>query len=89
MLSALGYEGLEKYHMNEGHSSLLTAELLERQMKSKGKKNVSEQEVDAVRDRCVFTTHTPVAAGHDRFGPGWQKKFSERTPSQGSNLSAA
>jgi starch phosphorylase len=46
-----------KYHMNEGHSSLLTLELL----RNNGK------EVDNVRDLCIFTTHTPVAAGHDKF----------------------
>jgi starch phosphorylase len=74
MLSALGYEGLEKYHMNEGHSSLLTVELLDRQMRSKGRKTVSQHEVDAVRAQCVFTTHTPVAAGHDRFGPDLAKQ---------------
>jgi len=46
----------KKYHMNEGHSSLLTLELYER-LKDKQK----------VQEKCVFTTHTPVAAGHDVF----------------------
>jgi starch phosphorylase len=75
MLSALRYEGLERFHMNEGHSSLLTAELLRRQMLSAGRKSLSEGGVEAVRDRCVFTTHTPVAAGHDRFPPELAKKL--------------
>lgn len=52
------------YHMNEGHSAFLTLELLAHE-RAKG---VSEQEAIAnVRSRCVFTTHTPVPAGHDRF----------------------
>ena len=56
MLKAADFN-IRKYHMNEGHSSLLTLELL----RNNGK------EVDAVRDFCIFTTHTPVAAGHDKF----------------------
>jgi starch phosphorylase len=58
MLASLGYHNIKKYHMNEGHAALLTIELL---------KNVYENNIDAVRKKCVFTTHTPVAAGHDRF----------------------
>lgn len=69
MLSAMGFEGLERYHMNEGHSSLLTIELLNRQLRSTRRKKVTETEIESVRERCVFTTHTPVAAGHDRFAP--------------------
>jgi starch phosphorylase len=56
MLEALGIS-IRKYHMNEGHSSLLTLELLRR----------CEMDVDKVREMCVFTTHTPVEAGHDKF----------------------
>ncbi|NTV99240.1 MAG: alpha-glucan family phosphorylase, partial [Chlorobiaceae bacterium] len=52
------------YHMNEGHSAFLTVELLAREL-SKG---IPEKEaMENVRSRCVFTTHTPVPAGHDRF----------------------
>ena len=69
VLSALAFEGLARYHMNEGHSSLLTIELLNRQLRSTRRKKVTEKEIDAVRERCVFTSHTPVAAGHDRFPP--------------------
>jgi starch phosphorylase len=75
MLSALHYEGLERFHMNEGHSSLLTAEILRRQMRSAGRKSISERDLEAVRNRCVFTTHTPVAAGHDRFPPELAKRI--------------
>ncbi len=48
---------VKKYHMNEGHSSLLTLELL--------KKN--EMNPDKVKNQCVFTTHTPVQAAFDKF----------------------
>jgi starch phosphorylase len=52
------------YHMNEGHSAFLTLELLREQIASK--KTVSQAEA-FVKQLCVFTTHTPVPAGHDRF----------------------
>ncbi|NTW49338.1 MAG: glycosyltransferase family 1 protein, partial [Chlorobiales bacterium] len=52
------------YHMNEGHSAFLTLELLCKELSSS--KSMDEA-VAAVRSKCVFTTHTPVAAGHDRF----------------------
>lgn len=66
MLHALGYEGLH-YHMNEGHSALLTIALLERQANPRGLAQVSDADVEAVRSQCIFTTHTPVPAGHDKF----------------------
>jgi glycogen phosphorylase len=63
MLSALGYSGVEKFHMNEGHASLLVLELLEEQKELPS----AEWEFERVRNQCVFTTHTPVPAGHDKF----------------------
>jgi starch phosphorylase len=65
MLRALGYDELDTFHMNEGHSALLTLALLN-EVKG-GSPEASEGDIAAVRNRCVFTTHTPVAAGHDRF----------------------
>ncbi len=56
MLEASGFK-IRKYHMNEGHSSLLTLELLRKNGMS----------LDKVRDLCIFTTHTPIEAGHDKF----------------------
>jgi starch phosphorylase len=56
ILDALGLE-VRKYHMNEGHSSLLVLELLEK----------NGMDIDKVRSLCVFTTHTPIEAGHDKF----------------------
>jgi len=68
MLHQLGFE-IKKYHMNEGHSSLLTIELLNR-FKRPIEDVWDEKlvwDVEKVKDLCVFTTHTPVDAGHDRF----------------------
>ncbi|MCG2722326.1 MAG: alpha-glucan family phosphorylase [Thermodesulfovibrionales bacterium] len=68
MLHELGFE-IKKYHMNEGHSSLLTLELLNR-FKRPIEDVWDEKlvwDVDRVKNLCVFTTHTPVEAGHDRF----------------------
>jgi starch phosphorylase len=53
--------------MNEGHSSFLTLALLEEQLRARQATEVTEVDVQAVRSRCVFTTHTPVPAGHDQF----------------------
>jgi starch phosphorylase len=58
MLERLGHADTRVFHMNEGHSSLLTVALLRRHRRGG---------VEAVRRQCVFTTHTPVDAGHDRF----------------------
>jgi len=67
MLKALGYERISTYHMNEGHSALLTLELMRCAAERAGRDEPSEENISFVRDHCVFTTHTPVAAGHDRF----------------------
>ncbi len=67
MLHALGYDRIERFHMNEGHSSLLTLELLDEEAKKAGRRTVSRSDIETIRERCVFTTHTPVPAGHDQF----------------------
>ena len=64
MLRALGYEHIARFHMNEGHAALLTLELLEE--RGDGRVPTAE-DIIAVREQCVFTTHTPVVAGHDKF----------------------
>jgi starch phosphorylase len=56
MLNCLGYDTIDKYHMNEGHAALGTLELYKK-----------FNDIEKVREQCVFTTHTPVAAGHDQF----------------------
>jgi starch phosphorylase len=67
MLRALGHEKVQLYHMNEGHSALLTVALLEEQTDGRGLRAATKKDKEAVRQRCVFTTHTPVPAGHDQF----------------------
>lgn len=67
MLRQLGYNKLQRYHMNEGHSAFLALELLDERLKELENPPISKEDVDAVRQKCVFTTHTPVAAGHDNF----------------------
>ncbi len=67
MLRALGHHDLDRFHMNEGHASLLTLELLEEFRIKSGSKTVSEKDIENVKRQCVFTTHTPVAAAHSKF----------------------
>ena len=67
MLRSLGYREIERFHMNEGHSSLLTLELLDEELKAKRRTSPKPEDLDRVREKCVFTTHTPVPAGHDKF----------------------
>jgi starch phosphorylase len=67
LLRALGYRNIQTYHLNEGHSGLLALALLEEQLDGVADDAVSPGDVDAVRRQCVFTVHTPVAAGHDIF----------------------
>ncbi len=67
MLRALGYEHCARFHMNEGHAALLTVELLFERMRRKDDGSISVEDIEAVRQQCIFTTHTPVAAGHDQF----------------------
>ena len=67
ILRALGYETLDRYHMNEGHASLLTLELLLESAHKAHRTHIDASDLAAVRQRCIFTTHTPVPAGHDQF----------------------
>ena len=66
MVHALGHR-VNVYHMNEGHAALLTLGLLERQLGGGPLGAATETDMEQVRKKCVFTTHTPVPAGHDRF----------------------
>ncbi len=67
MLRALGHRSLRRFHMNEGHASLLAMELLDEQAADAGREKFNHDDIEAVRRKCVFTTHTPVPAGHDKF----------------------
>ncbi|MBA7509863.1 Glycogen phosphorylase [subsurface metagenome] len=63
ILKELGYHRISRYHMNEGHASLLTLELLNERKRN----HEPIWDIDRVKRMCVFTTHTPVPAGHDQF----------------------
>jgi starch phosphorylase len=66
MAHALGLR-INVHHMNEGHAALLTLALLESQLGGGPQSAATDADIEVVRRRCVFTTHTPVPAGHDRF----------------------
>jgi starch phosphorylase len=67
MLRDLGYTDLTRYHMNEGHAALLSLELLGEEAVKAGRTAICGEDIEKVRAKCMFTTHTPVPAGHDRF----------------------
>ncbi len=67
VLRSLGYRDVEAYHLNEGHAALLTLALLAEESLRTGLKPSDKQNTERVRDHCVFTTHTPVPAGIDKF----------------------
>jgi len=71
MLDALGIHILA-YHLNEGHSALLTLQLLQRAEYEPRvlRSGDASYDIPVVREKCHFTTHTPVDAGHDRFPYG-------------------
>jgi len=71
MLQALGFK-IRQYHLNEGHSALLAAELLRRNAypPEDVRPGKSPYDIPRVREMCNFTAHTPVEAGHDKFPYG-------------------
>ena len=67
MLQGLWCPNIRIYHMNEGHASLLVPELIRYNARHTHRKPTDPQVIAEVQEKCVFTTHTPVPAGHDRF----------------------
>ena len=65
LLDELGQNEIETFHMNEGHCSFLVLDLLDKY----------NGDVEKVKSKCHFTTHTPVAAGHDHFAESRVKKL--------------
>jgi glycogen phosphorylase len=70
------------FHLNEGHSAFLTLELAREIVQAEQQPFAAA--IDRVKQQCVFTTHTPVAAGNDEFdaalvvrafGPGYLKEL--------------
>jgi len=78
LLRALGVQP-SVFHMNEGHAAFLTLELI-REKLAEGKK--FKDALAATRQECIFTTHTPVEAGHDRFSPDLMSYALNKYPTQ-------
>jgi len=93
MLRALGYNEIKRYHMNEGHAALLTLELAYELSKQawdmayeQTQHIITPELMHLVKPKCIFTTHTPVPAGHDKYPldlvhrviTGYQDIFYER-----------
>lgn len=71
LLAALGYENICTHHLNEGHAAFLALELLQR----------FDGDLDQVKKHTIFTTHTPVPAGHDKFSYDlFNDAFRDRAP---------
>lgn len=58
LLRDMGYRNIKTFHLNEGHAGFLTLELLREQ---------GYNDINKIKNQVIFTTHTPVAAGHDFF----------------------
>ena len=93
ILRDLGYNDLTRYHMNEGHAALLALELLGEEAAKAGRTSIRGEDIEKVRSKCVFTTHTPVPAGHDRFPMEYltrvfpkQTEFFDLTDASSANL---
>jgi starch phosphorylase len=71
ILRALGFT-IATYHLNEGHAAFLALSLLirYRRQSDQAVNDALTYEIEQVREQCVFTTHTPVEAGFDRFDYG-------------------
>lgn len=66
MLEALDHANIHKYHLNEGHSALVALELMKK-LRQEHPEYTEDRITQLVRKKCIFTTHTPVPAGHDKF----------------------
>ncbi len=95
LLPILGYDNIQKYHLNEGHAALATIELFLKYKEKFGdfsessiKELVSsiKELVEKIRKKCVFTVHTPVKAGHDVFPLDLVKKLQLDLPQYFSDL---
>jgi starch phosphorylase len=75
MLRRLGYRNVRAFHMNEGHSALLGIALLREIRGSGSLAQTPAEDMERVRRLCVFTTHTPVPEGHDKFSISLVRKI--------------
>jgi len=67
MLRALGYIDVDRFHLNEGHAALATLALFDEMLGPRHSEAKLARAFGRLQEHCVFTTHTPVPAGHDRF----------------------
>lgn len=74
ILRALGHKDIAQFHLNEGHAALLALELMSENAEKNGRKTLNHDDLKVARQQCVFTTHTPVPAGHDQFPADMVKK---------------
>lgn len=83
ILRILGYKNIEKYHLNEGHAALAAIELYSK-LKPRSfilsKNGNTKDIIEKIRKKCVFTTHTPIKAGHDIFAIDLVKKLQPDFP---------
>ncbi len=75
ILNALECKHIVTYHMNEGHAALLKLALLESHLAGRPSQEVTPEDHDFLRRKFVFTTHTPVPAGHDQFPRDLVRRF--------------
>jgi glycogen phosphorylase len=80
MLRELGYGQIRRFHLNEGHSALLILELISERLRASQRTIPTEEDIETVRQMCVFTTHTPVPAAHDQFSPDVAERILSRSP---------
>ncbi len=78
LLRTLGYSP-SVFHMNEGHAAFLVLELAREKM-AEGK--TFALALEETKQECIFTTHTPVEAGHDRFSPELMEYAAQKFKSQ-------
>lgn len=81
-IRALGKLGIKPnlFHLNEGHSAFITLERIRRMMKAKQFTFTEAKEI--VRSSTLFTTHTPVPAGHDHFDEDLIRRYMGHYPSR-------
>ncbi|MFA6194954.1 MAG: alpha-glucan family phosphorylase [Patescibacteria group bacterium] len=75
MLEAIGHQKIEKIHLNEGHGALAAIELFLNSKQRKEKDKLKE-----VRNKCVFTTHTPIPKAQDIFSLPYLLSFQSDFP---------
>jgi len=67
VLRAFGFRQVQRFNMNEGHSSLLVLELLDERLANHKRRSIDSEDIEAVSPQSIFASHTPVPAGHEQF----------------------